>query len=85
MLIRMPHPRPRFEAQRFKGLSPVAKLLWFYILHQGEGAYTVRGLAEALDLSLQSTHTALSALLERGLLVQVEPPAGSRPGRYRAA
>lgn len=85
MLIRMPRPRPRFEAQRFEGLSPVAKLLWFYILHQGEGAYTVRGLAEALGLSMQSVHAALTVLLERGLLEQVEPPVGSRPGRYRAA
>lgn len=85
MLIQMPRSKPKFDPQRFEGLSPVAKLLWLYLLYEGEGEYSVRGLAEALGLSLKSVHDALSALLERGLLEEVAPPAGSRPGRYRAA
>jgi len=49
----------------------------------GEGEYTVRGLAKALGLHHTTTTTALRALVKRGLLEVVRPPAGRRPGTYR--
>jgi DNA-binding MarR family transcriptional regulator len=63
----------------------VAKLLWFYIRDRGEGRYSIRELSESLDLTTAAVQRNLKALVERGLLEVLEPPAGSRPGTYRAA
>jgi DNA-binding transcriptional MocR family regulator len=65
----------------------VAKLLWFYIRDRGEGRYSIRELAESLDLTTAAVQRNLKALVERGLLEVLEPPAGSQaghlPGRPR--
>jgi len=76
---------PAFKPERFRDLPCVAKLLWFYIRDQGEGRYSIRELAESLDLTTAAVQRNLKALVERGLLEVLEPPAGSRPGTYRAA
>ena len=76
---------PAFKPERLRDLPCVAKLLWFYIRDQGEGRYSIRELAESLDLTTAAVQRNLKALVERGLLEVLEPPAGSRPGAYRAA
>nr|WP_237265409.1 helix-turn-helix domain-containing protein [Thermus sp. 4C] len=51
----------------------------------GEGEYSVRELAQELEMSPDAAARALRLLTERGLLEVVRPPAGSRAGVYRVA
>lgn len=76
---------PKYRPERFKGLPCTAKLIWFYILTEGQGPYSVESIAKGLGITTASTQRAMKALLERGLLEVVEPPRGSRAGVYRAA
>jgi predicted transcriptional regulator len=74
---------PKFRPEAFKGLSCCAKLAWYYIReHPGE-PLSVQRLAGELGLPHATAHRALLTLLERGLLEELEPAQGSRPGRYR--
>ena len=74
---------PKFRPEAFEGLSCCAKLAWYYIReHPGEPLST-QTLARGLGVSHATAHKALQALLERGLVEELEPPEGSRPGRYR--
>jgi predicted transcriptional regulator len=75
----------RFVPERFEGLPCTAKLVWYHVLAEGVGEYPVRRLAEELGITTASAQKALAALVERGLLEVVEPAAGSRGGKYRAA
>lgn len=76
---------PVYHAEWFEGLPCTAKLVWFYVLENGEDRYNVEGLARALGISTASAHRAMRSLLDRGLLRAVELPRGSRAGVYRAA
>lgn len=81
---RPPGRPPKYRAERFAGLPCTAKLVWFYILTEGPGAYSIEGVARGLGITTASTQKAFKALTERGLLEAVEPPRGSRAGVYRA-
>jgi len=62
-----------------------AKLAWLYIAENGEDAYTVRGVADALNLgSVQTARLALDDLHTRGLLTKLEEGKGRRATRYKA-
>lgn len=82
---RPPGRPPKYRAERFAGLPCTAKLVWFYILTEGPGPYSVEGVARGLGITTASAQKALKLLVERGLLEVVEPPRGSRAGVYRAA
>jgi len=66
------------------GLPCSARLTWLYIWAIGEGEYSVRGLANDLGIAPGAAASALRALVRLGLLEVVRPPAGRRPGIYRA-
>jgi len=74
---------PKFRPEAFKGLSCAAKLAWYYLRdHPGE-PLSVQDLARGIGVTTVTAHRALHALLERGLVEELEPPRGARPGRYR--
>ncbi len=77
--------RPLYQPERFKGLPCSARLVWLHIWALGEDEYSVRELAQALEMSPDAAARALRLLTERGLLEVVRPPAGSRAGAYRVA
>lgn len=62
-----------------------AKLVWLYIAEHGEDTYTVRGVADALNLkSVQTARLALDDLHARGLLTKLDEGKGRKPTRYKA-
>ncbi|GAA6737460.1 hypothetical protein YIM1627_22780 [Thermus oshimai] len=73
-----------YRPERFKDLPCSARLVWFHIWAEGEGEYSIKKVAEALEMSPVVVNRAIRALVERGLLEVVRPPAGSRAGAYRA-
>ncbi|WP_038047960.1 hypothetical protein [Thermus caliditerrae] len=77
--------RPLYDPEKFRGLPCSARLVWFHIWALGEDEYPVRKVAEALEISPNAVAMALRLLAQRGLVVVVRPPAGSRAGVYRVA
>lgn len=75
--------RPLYQPEKFQGLPCAARLVWFHIWALGEGEYSSRSLARDLGIGHDAAYAALRALVERGLLEVVRPPAGSRGGVYR--
>ena len=61
--------------------TPNEKLIWLYI-DRWPGEHSARSLHDALGLAADR---ALPALVRDGLLIEEVAPAGSQPGRYRAA
>jgi len=76
---------PKFIAKRFEGLPCSAKLIWYHILSEGQGVYTVSRLAQDLGMTTASSQRAMKSLINRGLLDVIEPARGSRAGVYRAS
>jgi len=74
---------PKFRPEAFRGLPCTAKLAWYYLRDHGEEPLSVQELARGLGVTLATAHKALLALIGRGLVEELEPPRGSRPGRYR--
>lgn len=63
--------------------SASEKLVWLHI-HANPGEHSTRSLAADLGGSQRTWASALSGLLEAGLIVMEDAPAGARPGEYRA-
>ncbi len=63
-----------------KARTPSEKLVWLYI-DRYPGEHSVRSLHAALGVTADR---ALPALVRDGLLIEEEPAAGSRLGKYRA-
>lgn len=63
-----------------RALEPVTKLVWLYI-SEFPGEHSVRSLSDVLGVY---AGRALPALVAAGLLLQEEPPAARKGGRYRA-
>lgn len=61
-----------------------ARLVYLYILEQGEGQYSTRTIAGELGITIVTAKSALDALLEANLLQTIQPSAGSRPAIFRA-
>lgn len=51
------------------GLSPTAKLIYFWFIHQRNPDSSIRGLVNALSVAEATAQTARNELFERGLLV----------------
>ena len=76
---------PEFRTEAFEGLTPPAKLVWFYVRdHPGEWSQHTLAAALGMANSPRTVYLALKVLVERGLLEVTKPAAGSRPGSYRA-
>lgn len=64
-----------------KGVPTARKLTYLWV-KENPGPHSARSLHAALGVEVG---TALSELRDDGLLIEDVPPAGSRPGEYRAA
>ena len=70
-------PAPLME----DGVPASEKLVYMWITdHPGE--HSARSLTAALGVRVKS---ALTELIEKGLVVEEKPPGGKTPGQYRAA
>jgi hypothetical protein len=65
-------------------LAPLAKLIWLYIALAGEDEYSARKLEVQLGVSYLAAYNNMTILLERKLLFEVTPAAGSRGAILRA-
>ena len=63
---------------------PATKLLYTWLLPQGEVSFSVRELEEALGLDAKTANQALNRLRELDLIEDLEEPEERRRGRYRA-
>ena len=58
----------------------VEKLVWLYIW-ANPGEHSARSLSAELGVRVK---TSISSLVERGALIEEEPPRGPKLGKYRA-
>jgi DNA-binding transcriptional ArsR family regulator len=65
-------------------LVTVDKLLWSYLISEGEGEYTVQFLTDHLGLSSRSVRVGLNTLKAVGLLEVLDPGGPRRPQRLQA-
>lgn len=72
--------------EALKNMSPTEKLVWFFIWNNGEDSYTLHGSAGALGLHHPNVSDALTALVQRGLILETKPATRGRngAGRYQA-
>lgn len=69
--------------EQLKGLTTSQKLVWLYLDLGGMGRYSVRSIANDLELSTATVTTALRELVEIDLLEIVSPGSGQRPATLR--
>lgn len=61
-----------------------ARLVYAYILEQGEGQYPVRFLCTELGISYVTVQSAIQELLTSGLLSELSPSSGPRAATLKA-
>lgn len=69
--------------ERLLAKPPTTKLLYAWLEPQGAVSYSVREVAEALELSHKAVQDGLTHLREAGLLADVVKPKGARKGVFR--
>jgi biotin operon repressor len=79
----MSHPSG-FDVTDFSGMGAVDKLVWFFLRDLGPSRTSTSEIQSKLGLSRKATHTAFSKLRSRGLVLELEAPAGRRAGVYEA-
>ncbi len=77
-----PQVKPPRVPRSLKDESPSVKLIWAWLKDQGTVSYSVREIADALELNAKNVSDALNKLRETGCLIDIGEHGERKKGTF---
>lgn len=82
LMSEAPQIKPPSVPRSLKDASPSVKLVWAWLKDQGTVSYSVREIADALELNAKNVSDALNKLRETGCLVDIGEHEERKKGTF---